>query len=494
MRRFLTLLLASAFVPSGWLQCDASADSLPDDEAAIAKHVVALKDKASEVRAAAAKALREIVAKYPSGTTNIRESDGGEARWKAKAEQIKPGMSQEEALEILPPPNEFATKPQDVMGATHFTRYRLDRHWNVSIQYRDSKVVATPMLSRFTDSIYVFHPLRHTGTWIQWYVNGQKYREEQFTNGQRDGLSVLYRDDGQKSVELHYKNGVRVGSSELTLRSGKKLFLDIETKRIQERKKAEKEAAAAQETREPASPEDAAIAKNVKALENRDSDVRASAAKALREIAAKYQNAGTNNIPKLLREPVLVNAPYPPGGFTGTWVEWYSNGQKGQETKYVNSRPDGPFTHWYSDGKKKSEGTWHGFVYDGPRNAWYANGQKASELNNKDGKSEGLQTEWYANGQMKRVLTIQNGKTEGPDISWKENGELIYQLMHKDGQLDGLCIWNGSRRVEENYRNGVRHGSYTLYDENGVVIDQKEYADGKVVKQMRGREKKESPQ
>jgi len=484
MKRFLTLFLASAVVPFGWLQCDASADALSDDEAVITKHVAALKDKASEVRAAAAKAIREIVAKYPSGTTNIRESDGGEARWKAKAAQIKPGMSQEEALKILPPPDEISGKPQDVMGATHFTRYRLDRHWNVSIQYRDSKVVATPMLSRFTDFIYVFHPLRHTGTWIQWYVNGQKYREEQFTDGKRDGLSVCYRDDGQKLLELHYKNGVRVGSPEITLRDGKKLFPDIETKRIQERKKAEKEAAAAQETREPAGPDDDAIAKNVKALENRDSDVRASAAKALREIAAKYHNGATNNIPKLLREPILVNAFYRPVGFTGTWTEWYSNGQKGHEEQYMNGRPDGRFTRWYSDGKKKSEGAWHGFVFDGPRNEWHANGQKACELNYKDGKFEGLQTGWYANGQMERVQTIKNGKTDGPDISWKENGELIHQLMHKDGQLDGLCIWNGSRRVEEHYKNGVRHGSYTLHDENGVVIDHKEYENGKVVKQM----------
>src|SRR5438552_3146978 len=77
------------------------ADSLSDDETTIAADIKLLHSKNSDVREGAAKDLRKIVARYPSGTTDIRRKDGGEAYWMEKVNQIIPGMTAAEVKKIL---------------------------------------------------------------------------------------------------------------------------------------------------------------------------------------------------------------------------------------------------------------------------------------------------------------------------------------------------------------------------------------------------------
>src|SRR5262249_14746160 len=57
---------------------------LKDDEEAVAAHLKALHSPDGRTRAAAAAALRRIVAKYPSGTIYLASKDGGEAAWREK--------------------------------------------------------------------------------------------------------------------------------------------------------------------------------------------------------------------------------------------------------------------------------------------------------------------------------------------------------------------------------------------------------------------------
>jgi len=105
------------------------ADTLADDEAAIAKHILKLYDPSMKTRAASAKALREIVAKHGTGTSNICEKDSGEARWMEKVKQVKLGMTKAEVRKLLPSlsPN----RPDFygyASGQSAFIGWRLDLH------------------------------------------------------------------------------------------------------------------------------------------------------------------------------------------------------------------------------------------------------------------------------------------------------------------------------------------------------------------------------
>jgi len=173
------------------------------------------------VRAAAAKALREIVAKYGNGTSNIRERDAGEARWMEKVKQVKPGMSKEKAEESL----SVAIKEHsnDPSGGSHTWYYRLDPHWVVTIEYRNRVVIEQPKLRRLEDVVCVPHPPSYSGTWTAWYVNGQKAHDMEYKDGKYEGFFTSYHDNGQKWLAMQYVNGLPNGSDIGWSRDGQKI-------------------------------------------------------------------------------------------------------------------------------------------------------------------------------------------------------------------------------------------------------------------------------
>lgn len=101
--RFVFLFFITVFLMTGGPIESLGGDSLSDDEAAIAIHIKALHDEGSETRASAAAGLRLIVAKYRSGTSNIRSRDSGEAGWMEKVNQVTEGMTRAEVVKIHPP-------------------------------------------------------------------------------------------------------------------------------------------------------------------------------------------------------------------------------------------------------------------------------------------------------------------------------------------------------------------------------------------------------
>ncbi|MBI5685826.1 MAG: hypothetical protein HZC54_12195 [Verrucomicrobia bacterium] len=223
MNRFIVMAVAAVTLAAGGTA--RAADTLAEDEAAIAKHIQTLHDPSNEVREAAAKSLREIVAKYGNGTSNIREKDAGEARWQEKVSQIIPGMTKAEALNVLRSP-EFSNLGGFGSGQSHSESYRLDSHWTVTIQYRNpDKVLARPTLSKKESGIYVTPPAHYTGTWNGWYVNGQKRDEMHFKDGKYDGVCAHYHDNGEKSYEQHYVNHVIDGPDTGWYRDGKKMYV-----------------------------------------------------------------------------------------------------------------------------------------------------------------------------------------------------------------------------------------------------------------------------
>jgi antitoxin component YwqK of YwqJK toxin-antitoxin module len=108
-----------------------------------------------------------------------------------------------------------------------------------------------------------------------------------------------------------------------------------------------------------------------------------------------------------LRYEVGVADPY-----TGTVVEYYSNGQKLEEYNYVNGVLHGVGTHWFEDGQKASEGN-------------YVNGWL-----------HGVVTEWDFNGQKRRETPYVNGKAEGVATYWDESGQKLFEKCFRDDRED----------------------------------------------------------
>jgi antitoxin component YwqK of YwqJK toxin-antitoxin module len=222
MGRHFILFFINLLFLSGWQLEGVRPDSLSDDEAAIATNIKALHDGNSEVREAAAEVLRRIIAKYPSGTSNIRSRDGGEAYWMERVSQIKEGMTKTEVVKILPPLQKTADYEMAPNGDVN---YRVDNNWIVTIPYRNSdKVISSAKLIKSELLVFVTSPEEYTGTWTNWYINGQKCDETQYENGRYNGLLTHFYDNGQESYKQHYINGVPDGPGVGWYREGQKMY------------------------------------------------------------------------------------------------------------------------------------------------------------------------------------------------------------------------------------------------------------------------------
>tara|TARA_B100002051_G_C16593536_1_gene564085 strand:- start:131 stop:610 length:480 start_codon:yes stop_codon:yes gene_type:complete len=82
---------------------------------------------------------------------------------------------------------------------------------------------------------------------------------------------------------------------------------------------------------------------------------------------------------------------------------------------------------------------------------WYANGQKREETNYIDGKKDGLHTAWYANGQKDVEITYKDDKPvlDGLIIKWYENGQKHIERIYKDGEVISSKEWNKDGSVKE---------------------------------------------
>jgi antitoxin component YwqK of YwqJK toxin-antitoxin module len=281
-------------------------DSLSKDETAIAAHIQGLRDDKSDARLTAARALRLIVAKYPSRSVYIRSKDAGEAYWTEKVNQVKPGMTRAQVLKILPPFPEAPERMKLASGQRHWDMYRLDYHWTVQVLYDNpDKVSDRPTLIRRAMQVHVEPPKNYTGTWITWHVNGQKGSETQYQNGKYNGAHTSFHDNGQKMVEQHYKNHVADGA-----------------------------------------------------------------------------HAG-----------------------------WHGDGKKSYTGQYRNGKQDGKWLHWHANGQKQSEAT-------------YSNGEY-----------DGVYAHWHDNGTLTSLQIYRNGVKDGLEAAWSEQGVLQYKRFYQNGSI-----------------------------------------------------------
>jgi hypothetical protein len=88
----------------------------------------------------------------------------------------------------------------------------------------------------------------------------------------------------------------------------------------------------------------------------------------------------------------------PPANFTGTWVAYLANGQKGNEVHYTDGRYDGEF-----------------IIYN-------ADGSKSSVRQFKQGVETGEEIGFYSSGRIKHRGFLKNGKKVGTWVWFGEDG------------------------------------------------------------------------
>lgn len=98
---------------------------------------------------------------------------------------------------------------------------------------------------------------------------------------------------------------------------------------------------------------------------------------------------------------------------------------------------------------------------------------------------DGAYIEWYENGQQAAERYFEKGKNTGHWIQWYKSGQINYEYYIADSKGISRSIWwypNGNKSQEYYYlNNGERHGSFLLYHENGQKRYGGLYQNGKQV-------------
>jgi hypothetical protein len=158
-----------------------------------------LKSPSPAVRAAAAAKLRA------SYTPPAR------AKWDAVLAQLKIGDARTNVEAIL---KANAIKSGYGRGGAGFSHieHRLDEAWLLKCVYRGSPIQRDETLDACSIELQytyvnVAMPTNFTGTWIMYYVNGQKCIENNMKDGVPCGDCIDYVDDGKTWIVHHYEPG-----------------------------------------------------------------------------------------------------------------------------------------------------------------------------------------------------------------------------------------------------------------------------------------------
>jgi hypothetical protein len=96
----------------------------------------------------------------------------------------------------------------------------------------------------------------------------------------------------------------------------------------------------------------------------------------------------------------------------------------------------------------------------------------------------GLYRTYYTNGNPKMEVSSRNGLPNGIGKFYNEDGSLLYQGLFKNGKLDGMLYQyypEGSVHNEMNYSHGIYEGSQKIYDIEGNQTAEIIYDAGKPV-------------
>jgi antitoxin component YwqK of YwqJK toxin-antitoxin module len=122
---------------------------------------------------------------------------------------------------------------------------------------------------------------------------------------------------------------------------------------------------------------------------------------------------------------------------TGVWKEYYCNNNLKSAITYENNRPNGYAKMYNDNGKIKEEGMWKNNRWVGEYKLYYDNGQVQQAFSfNATGKREGSQVYYHPNGQKMIEGNWAEGKEAGPLTEYYENGDVKSIKNFNGGTLD----------------------------------------------------------
>lgn len=111
---------------------------------------------------------------------------------------------------------------------------------------------------------------------------------------------------------------------------------------------------------------------------------------------------------------------------------------------------------------------------------YFEDGSLKSAIQYRFGKENGTSQYYFINAPhpLKISMEMKRGKKDGAFVKYFITGRVEIRCTYKNDQLEGLeevyDIYE-HKISETNYQHGKKHGLYTLYHENGEIMEQGEF-------------------
>ncbi len=281
--------------------------------------------------------------------------------------------------------------------------------------------------NRIEEYTYV-NGLRH-GPYKEYYLDGKVKEEGTYVNNNKEGSCKRYFDNGVLKEDFNYINNKREGPYKYYYISG--------------------------------------------ALEMEGTFINDNAYNASGKIY--YENG-------IVKEEHKV---YEVNGVKYTeYKDYYENGQLHFERTITNEyKRHGLSKTYYRNGQIKSEANYVDGRIEGINKTYYANGVVASEINYVHNRVNGVAKKYHKNGILQEEFHYVNGLLNGYSKQYYDDGSLSYKkepghywAYFPNGTLkeEVTCIASG-RRI------GVWDGIRSLYNEDGTLVKQENYVDGRFI-------------
>lgn len=161
-----------------------------------------------------------------------------------------------------------------------------------------------------------------------------------------------------------------------------------------------------------------------------------------------------------------------PSSRDGEWTFYFAGTQVKGKITYQNGCPVGKAVRWHKNGEKAEESEYIDCKAIGSRMMWDKEGRKFFETR-MEGNGKTVEIEWYSNGQMKSMIPYKNGQQYGRVKRWYSNGQREEVVMMKNTRVHGSYrSWyaNGEKQREFFSINNVMSGEYREWDNKGQLV------------------------
>ncbi len=181
---------------------------------------------------------------------------------------------------------------------------------------------------------------------------------------------------------------------------------------------------------------------------------------------------------------VSMGRHYEDGSVYGIQKTYFADGQIASEIAFKEGVKHGEFITYHENGQIDTQGNYRRGQPHGTFVSFFEGGERAEVASYKRGEPKGEIVKYFSSGNLQEKTVHDKNGLVVAKIEYHENGEMLKKTEFLQRTVHGetkIYFPDGSIHEIIPYRYGVPDGTYLKYDEEGKVVEEKKFNNGKLL-------------